>query len=1078
MTFFALQKLRLLGRQADNREPEAALTTVEPQSLPDNPALQAAIEEFRSSAVPDRLTLANIQVTEGELAIEVLLESSLQKVQSNSIYVTAPAARMMARYQFLQKGAWYAYGCHLDSTRGDVVYMKPFAPRRTLEDGKTKTIKYETPPKCEALPILPCVDEQTAQDIFKRYRVKPLEGESFWQTVQRRNLPVGITEGLKKALAMTAHGLPTIALRGITCWHKKQSPELHEAIAHFATANRKVYIAFDQDEKPKTQRDVRIQTLKLGAALESVGCQAFVLSWPSADGKGIDDAIAGKGDQAQGWFDGVVKNAPSLNTYRKYGRIAAAIATLDRLNQLTYAVERATEGEYMPELPELMQGMIHVTSASMNAGKTTRIGAEWVKLAVETGWYVLVLTPINNLGGQTSTDWNLPHVNDDKDPSKALDTRQLWEAVQYKGGVVMCPDSLPKIPLWFWEKPVLLVLDEANQVIDHVTGGETLGSRYQIVLEHLSAAAHHAIETGAIIASEDGIPDRAVRFLQQISGFPQVRVISHQKQGNPWDCTVYTGQPSGYRARLIQAVGSDRHLIVTSSQREARRMDKAIQRLHPSLNVVRIDSETNQKGEFRGFFDSPDDWLQEHKPDVLILSPSAKSGVSIEGKVSAEDAYFSKVWGYFPALDTDTHMQMLGRYRPPVPRIIFIPPFIMPSGNESLMNPRAIQRRLNTNLRAISGLYSLGEVLEASERRDENLLQIEAAVLEYVAEAKAVSGAQKAIAHDALVRRLEKAGHTVRCLQFGKDNRTIQLWKEVQEEIWREDAATMAEARIPEGRTPRWAQETLDSHEASLEVRIIAQKVLLREEFPGIDFDDSEDCYQILFQDFGTMRRGVSLQARAENLDATKELDRKVAEGILKASIRPIHRLPRNYVKAWLLNKTGVLSLLDGHSYNNQDPRAIAIKKAALHYAAEIDYWLRFKIKPNQTPVEICNKLLGRLDIKKENGSLDVRRPGQRGEQALRHYRVNAEVNPIRVKLLKSAQEKLSSPVSTIRLDKDSPTIQIVDTPPKTPPFEALPPDLAEEYRAAWKQCLTPQDMEAVRETVEGLAATFRGAIA
>ncbi|MEP1080310.1 DUF3854 domain-containing protein [Leptolyngbya sp. PL-A3] len=1032
------------------------------------------LEEFRKSAIPDRLTLANVKITAGDEAIEILLENSLTQVQGNSVYVTAPATRMMARYEFLQEGAWYAHGCRLDGSRGEVVYMKPFAPRKVLENGRIKTIKYETPPKCEALPILPHVDEETAQELYRLHKVTPLESETFWQCWLRCNLPIGITEGLKKALSMTAKGLPTIALRGIACWHRKGSPELHEAIAHFATPSRKIKIAFDQDEKPKTQRDVRTQALKLGAALELVGCQVSVLMWSTTDGKGIDDAIAGKGEQGQVWFNSVVKDAPSLHDYRKYGRVAMAIATIDRLNQLTYAVERATEGEYMPELPELIQGMLHVIFASMNAGKTTRVGTDWVKWAIAAGWNVLVLTPINNLGGQTSTDWGLPHINDDKDPQKGIDTRQLWEEVKDKGGIVMCGHSLPKIPLWFWDRPVLLVFDEANQVIHDLTAGDTLGSRYQTVFEHLAAAARHAIETGAIVASEDGIPDRAVRFLQQISGLPQVRVVSHQKQGQSWDCTVYTNQPSGYRARLIQAVKSDRHLIVTSSQREGRRMDKSIQRLYPSLKVVRIDSETNQKGEFRTFFDSPDDWLQQHKPDVLILSPSAKSGVSIEGSFSIENAYFSKVWGYFPALDTDAHMQMLGRYRPPVPRIIFVPQFIMASGDEFLMNPRTIQRRLNTNLRAISGLYSLGEVLEASERRDENLLQIEAAVLEYVAESKAVMGAQKAIAHDALVRRLEKAGHRVQCVKIGKDSHIIELWKDVQEEIWREDAATMAKARLLDEHTPKWAQKTLDSHEASLEVRIVAQKVLLREEFPGIDFDDPEDCYQILFQDFGSMRRGVSLQARAENLEATKELERKMAEGILKGSIRPIHRLPKNYVRAWFLAKTGVLNLLDGQRYSNQDPRAIAVKKAALYYANEIHYWLRLQIKPGQTPVDICNKLLGKLDIEKKNGTLEVARPGRRGEQSDRFYCVNLEISPVRAKLLKAAQQKLSSPVSTIRSDQDPTDLQIVDTAPNSPSFEGLPPDIADEYRTAWQTCTSNKDKNAIRESVEGFAEEVR----
>jgi len=61
---------------------------------------------------------------------------------------------------------------------------------------------------------------------------------------------------------------------------------------------------------------------------------------------------------------------------------------------------------------------------------------------------------------------------------------------------------------------------------------------------------------------------------------------------------------------------------------------------------VRIDSETNEQGKFKGFFETPDRWLETNQPNILILSPSAKSGVSIEGGVSVEDAYFDSIWGY------------------------------------------------------------------------------------------------------------------------------------------------------------------------------------------------------------------------------------------------------------------------------------------------------------------------------------------------------------------------------------------------------------------------------------------------
>lgn len=981
------------------------------------------LAEFRGSAIPDRLTQLNVQYVEGDTAVQILAEEAIAQVQKVTSYATRPATQILNRYQFAVEGGWVAYGTNVEGTEsGKVAHFKPFKPRQELNNGRVKAIKYETPGKCEALPILPWVDEESARAIYQRYGIIPLQGEAFWQVVKRYNLPIAICEGLKKALALIAHGIPAIAVRGITCWHRKGTGELHEAIAYFATAARKIYVIFDQDEKPTTQRDVRRQILKLGNALALLKCHVYVPIWDSELGKGIDDVLFAQGEMAQIWLDALLQAAPSLKVYQTDMRIAAALATIAYLNALSYPVERETTGEYLSELPDLEVGKIHVLTASMNAGKTTRIGQDWVKDAIAQGWNVLVLSPLNSLGQQTANDWGLPHIHDFGTSPEQQDV--LWRTVSAAHGIVLCPDSLHRLPHGFWQRPVLLVKDEANQVIDHLCQGDTLGSRWSNILERVSTAANHAIQTGAIVLSEDGLPNRAVNFIKTITGSESVRVFRHHKQGIPWDCVMFSGQASGYRSRLIQAVQrGDRILYMTSSQVEGKRLERALFKAVPIAKIVRIDSETNQEGNFNSFFNHPDDWLQTEQPDVLILSPSAKSGISIEGGISAENAYFNAVWGYFPSLATDTHLQLLGRYRPSVPRFIFVPPFVLTSGNESLLNPRAIKRRLNLNLKAIAGVYGLEELLQDDDR-SETRLKIETAVLDYLAAAKTVSGAQKSIAYHALTQQLEQAGHTVQCEKLGTDTATVTLWKEVQEELWREDANEIASATVdPQKHTLAWAQATLESLEATRKNRILAQKILWREEFPDVLFDDSEECYQSLCKDYGSMRRGVLLQARAENLEATKRSDRAAVESILSAGVRAIHRLPKTYAQAWNIAKTGILELLNGQTYNNLDPRAIAVKQAALHYANEIDYWLRLQIKPEQTPVEICNKLLKKLGLK----GVAIARPGKRGQQKDRVYQVTGSDDPIRQQLLEAARRKLSISVSTI-CNKEYPITQIMDT--------------------------------------------------
>lgn len=353
------------------------------------------LKEFRQSAIPDRLTLANVEWIEGDAAVEALTEHAIAQAQRVTSYVTEPAKRILDRYQFAASGGWVAYGTTLEGGVGEVAYFKPKKPRAKLPfEPNSKTIKYETPKGCEALPILPWVDEETAAEIYQKYNVTPLEGETFWQVVWRCNLPIAITEGLKKALPLIAHGVPALAIRGITQWHKKGTNELHDVIAQFATAKRKFSIFFDEDEKIKTRSDVHQQRMKLGAALESCGCIVAMPVWDGkALGKGVDDVLFGLGADAQAWLDTLLQKAPTLKQARRGDRTNKALKIVEQLNQLTYSVERGTTGEYLPELPELQPGAIHVLSASMNSGKTTRIGQDWVRWAIDRGWNVLVLSP-------------------------------------------------------------------------------------------------------------------------------------------------------------------------------------------------------------------------------------------------------------------------------------------------------------------------------------------------------------------------------------------------------------------------------------------------------------------------------------------------------------------------------------------------------------------------------------------------------------------------------------------------------------------------------------------------------------
>ncbi len=113
-------------------------------------------------------------------------------------------------------------------------------------------------------------------------------------------VPLWITEGIKKALAGCSHGLCCIALLGVTLHVGKNSRQAVADLADWGAITwkgpngpRTVYIAFDSDMN--VNPNVAREAAKLGRKLEARGARVLYVNIPSApDGSkmGLDDALA------------------------------------------------------------------------------------------------------------------------------------------------------------------------------------------------------------------------------------------------------------------------------------------------------------------------------------------------------------------------------------------------------------------------------------------------------------------------------------------------------------------------------------------------------------------------------------------------------------------------------------------------------------------------------------------------------------------------------------------------------------------------------------------------------------------
>lgn len=109
---------------------------------------------------------------------------------------------------------------------------------------------------------------------------------------------VYITEGEKKALALSQIGLPAIGLGGVWSACKPGTTELIDDLASINWVNREAFIVFDADDKPKTRQNVDKARRRLAGALRRAGAKAHHVHLPAGDCKGVDDYLVKHGADA------------------------------------------------------------------------------------------------------------------------------------------------------------------------------------------------------------------------------------------------------------------------------------------------------------------------------------------------------------------------------------------------------------------------------------------------------------------------------------------------------------------------------------------------------------------------------------------------------------------------------------------------------------------------------------------------------------------------------------------------------------------------------------------------------------
>ncbi|WP_439637968.1 plasmid replication protein, CyRepA1 family [Spirulina sp.] len=559
--------------------------------------------------------------------------------------------KWMRNYAHLDNGGWWCSG-YDPLTGGDMDWgtFKPNTPRQVQDGDRTKTIKYEHPPK-------------------QRTRAFFLHTATYWERVKADpSIPIVITEGAKKAAAVQSQDIPAIGLPGIFSGYRSKDahgnpiePTLIPELEAFAQPGREFVFFFDQDAKPKTRRAVATAIANTGRLLIGKGCKVTVSTWDAAEGKGIDDVIASHGAER---FHTLFAERTSWTLFKARQAVANPLGSYRPTLRANTHCLTTIAPDSIPS-----KGIV-VLFSGLGTGKTKLIRelTKDVKAAIAPGHRVsLMASMAATLGFDYISDIDIGR----------------WRVTDGDGNatrrIALCWDSLLGVPVWLYDDGSFdLVLDEVEQGFWHLFKGGTLkkdGKRPGVVARAI------ALIKGArrVIAASGTLTAADINLLCRLRG-EQPFILQNDYQGNGYRCDFFTNAPgrgtkTQERAKAIAAIilriDRDELGIVATDQKSTANV---LEMMGLSLGltpheILKITAETSGSERVQEFLTAQDKagWLREHGIRLLIHNSSMTSGVSIEGH------YFDFVGGIFngsPVPPADA-LQMLIRYRHPVPRIVF-----------------------------------------------------------------------------------------------------------------------------------------------------------------------------------------------------------------------------------------------------------------------------------------------------------------------------------------------------------------------------------------------------------------------
>jgi hypothetical protein len=218
----------------------------------------------------------------------------------------------------------------------------------------------------------------------------------------------------------------------------------------------------------------------------------------------------------------------------------------------------------------------------------------------------------------------------------------------------------------------IVILDECvSDLSDMLTSKLTAGRRKdgtdsrQVRLAHIEELIKHS---HGVIALDAYLSDTELDFLRKLRSFDFVHKLENTYR-NQMNVRMVNQKSTLTRAILDDALAGANLLITATTQKHCENLEKSLIRIGiPEANICRIDGTTDRDDTILLFFRNPKAYLEEHRPQIVILSPTAESGISIDLA-----GYFRTHYHFHLGnLGILSGLQFLGRYRDfSAPRVIY-----------------------------------------------------------------------------------------------------------------------------------------------------------------------------------------------------------------------------------------------------------------------------------------------------------------------------------------------------------------------------------------------------------------------